>query len=108
VLKFKRKFRRRKVKDCGLTFVQCVVRRSGNDQQYALTVPLLYFIYWYLHVSAEACYNQGTSYEKSENKVPYYCHQITSPSDMSLYSLTVQTLVASASTKKVTVWEIVK
>jgi hypothetical protein len=32
---------------------------SRNDQQYALTVPLLYSIYWLLHVSAVACHPQG-------------------------------------------------
>jgi hypothetical protein len=35
----------------------------------------------------------------------FYCQQITSPSEMSLYSLKVQTLVASASTEKVTMWK---
>jgi hypothetical protein len=34
---------------------------SRNDQQYALIVPLLYSIYWLLHVSAVACHHQGAS-----------------------------------------------
>jgi hypothetical protein len=34
---------------------------SRNDQKYALIVPLLYSIYWLLHVSAVACHHQGAS-----------------------------------------------
>jgi hypothetical protein len=34
---------------------------SRNDQQYALIVPILYYIYWLLHVSAVACNHQGAS-----------------------------------------------
>jgi hypothetical protein len=37
------------------------IRRSRNDQQYALILPLLYFIYWLLHVSTIACHHQGAS-----------------------------------------------
>jgi hypothetical protein len=44
-----------------LMFVPCIFRRSINDQQYALIVPLLYSIYWLLHVSAVACHHQGAS-----------------------------------------------
>jgi hypothetical protein len=35
-----------------LMFVLCIIRRSRNDQQYGPIVPLLYSIYWILHVSA--------------------------------------------------------
>jgi hypothetical protein len=35
------------------------IRRSRNGQKYALIVPLLYSIYWLLHVSAVACHHQG-------------------------------------------------
>jgi hypothetical protein len=34
---------------------------SRNDKQYALAVPLLYSIYWLLHVSALACHHYGAS-----------------------------------------------
>jgi hypothetical protein len=34
---------------------------AKNNQQYALIVPLLYSIYWHLHVSAVACHHQGAS-----------------------------------------------
>jgi hypothetical protein len=37
-----------------LMFVPCIIRRSRNNQHYALFVPLLYSIYWPLHVSAVA------------------------------------------------------
>jgi hypothetical protein len=37
------------------------IRHIRNDQQYALTVPLLYSIYWLLHVSVVACHHQGAS-----------------------------------------------
>jgi hypothetical protein len=37
------------------------IRRSRNDQQYALILPLLYSVYWLLHVSAVACNQQGAS-----------------------------------------------
>jgi hypothetical protein len=40
-----------------LETMQC----SRNDQQYALIVPLLYSIYWLLHVLAVACHHQGAS-----------------------------------------------
>jgi hypothetical protein len=30
-----------------------------RNQQYTLTVPLLYFTYWLPHVSAVACHHQG-------------------------------------------------
>jgi hypothetical protein len=43
------------------------IRRSRNDQQYALIVPLLYSIYWLLHVSAVACHHQGASVRKHDN-----------------------------------------
>jgi hypothetical protein len=42
-----------------LTFTLCIVRRSRNNQQYALIVPLLYSIYRLLHVSAVACHHQA-------------------------------------------------
>jgi hypothetical protein len=32
---------------------------NRNNQHYSLTVPLLYSIYWLLHVSAVACHHQG-------------------------------------------------
>jgi hypothetical protein len=38
------------------------IRRSWNDQQYALIVPLLYSTYWLLHVSEVACHHQKASY----------------------------------------------
>jgi hypothetical protein len=44
-----------------LMFVPCIIRHSRNNQHYALTVPLLYSIYWLLHVSAVACHHQGAS-----------------------------------------------
>jgi hypothetical protein len=34
---------------------------SRNDQKYALIVPLLYSIYWLLHVSAVGRHHQGAS-----------------------------------------------
>jgi hypothetical protein len=34
---------------------------SRNDQHYALILPLLYSMYWLLHVSAVAYHHQGAS-----------------------------------------------
>jgi hypothetical protein len=45
-----------------LMFVPCIIRCSRNNQHYALIVPLLYSIYWLLHVSAVACHHQGASW----------------------------------------------
>jgi hypothetical protein len=44
-----------------LMCVPCMIRRSRNDQQYALILLLLYCIYWLLHLSAVACHHQGAS-----------------------------------------------
>jgi hypothetical protein len=44
-----------------LKYVNMSVQYSRNDQQYELVVPLLYSIYWLLHVSVVGCHNQGIS-----------------------------------------------
>jgi uncharacterized membrane protein YkvI len=43
-----------------------IMESSRNDQQYTLIVPLLYSIYWLLHVSAVACHHQEASSELLE------------------------------------------
>jgi hypothetical protein len=41
--------------------VPSMVRLLENYQHYVLIVPLLYSMYWLLHVSAVACHHQGAS-----------------------------------------------
>jgi hypothetical protein len=42
-----------------LMFIPCIIRHIRRYQQYALTVPLVYSMYWLQHVSAVACHHQG-------------------------------------------------
>jgi hypothetical protein len=41
-----------------LMFVPCIIRRIRKDQKYALIVPLIYSMYWLLHVWAVAYHLQ--------------------------------------------------
>jgi hypothetical protein len=42
-----------------LMSILCIISCIRRNQQYALTVPLLYSTCWLLHVSAVACHHQG-------------------------------------------------
>jgi hypothetical protein len=46
---------------CPSSFPEQTSFHSRNNQQYALVVPLLYCICWFLHVSAVVCHHQGAS-----------------------------------------------
>jgi hypothetical protein len=44
-----------------LMFYRALLDVVEMTKQYVLIVPILYSIYWLLHVSAVACYDQGAS-----------------------------------------------
>jgi uncharacterized membrane protein YbjE (DUF340 family) len=44
-----------------LMFIPCIIRRSRNNQQYALICTTALFYTLPLHVSAVACHHQGAS-----------------------------------------------
>jgi hypothetical protein len=69
----------------GLMFVPFIIRRSRNNQHYALILPLLYSVYWLLYVSAVVCHHQSALSWEAQQTEPQ--HSGTRSHNHTLYDM---------------------